>query len=765
MRAMQRSRSGPGCALALRVRVATSLGALLALLLIAVLPAAAQPLPELPGAQTGAAVAEAAEPTSRDAIATRRAALAAELGDVEEALAATSDPGTRAHLGEVRDRLHAIDSLLRKQAELAGAPRDADPSRVERVAEGAPSILALNELYEAQDEIEARRRWLAEALTASRNALAAAREKLDAAEKERRAARSTLEAAQDPSVRAEAERALRLRQLASRTAQERVHLRTLETRLAASEQEATARETDLAERIASMRAALARRQGESDALIAALAAREGEIRRDQRAAERSLATLELRLEAAQRRFASQSNPSRELLEEVDALAASRDAIRQQISLLDTRLERLDAQRTTWQRWLALVRDEAPREELPVWSEELAGQVDSLAQAEVHHEGLERDLERRLEGIQARLARGPENARTRPALEEQRTALARTLDVARAEAADLAADSRLSQRVLGEIHDRTGRIDPLEYLARAMRAAQGVWSYEITTVDDAPITVGSLVLALVFFGAGLWAARHGSGFVGRLATDRFGLDSGAAHAFQTLSFYVLLVSFTLLALRAVHFPLTAFTVLGGALAIGIGFGSQNVMNNFISGLILMLERPVRARDVVEVDGNHGTIENIGARSTQIRSTDGRHIVVPNSFFLENNVVNWTLSDDLIRAKVTVGVIYGSPTRLVEQLIRRVVDEDEQVLAQPEPIIVFEEFGDNSLNFDAYFWVNARSPMQVRQVQSRVRFRIDDLFREHDLVIAFPQRDVHLDTTSPIEVRLVSGGGEPPRSEDG
>jgi small-conductance mechanosensitive channel len=218
-----------------------------------------------------------------------------------------------------------------------------------------------------------------------------------------------------------------------------------------------------------------------------------------------------------------------------------------------------------------------------------------------------------------------------------------------------------------------------------------------------------------------------------------------------------VAFTLLALRAIHFPLTAFTVLGGALAIGVGFGSQNVMNNFISGLILMLERPVRAHDVVEVDGNHGTIEKIGARSTQIRSTDGRHIIVPNSFFLESNVVNWTLSDDLIRAKVSVGVIYGSPTRLVEELIRRVIDEDDQVLQVPQPIVIFEDFGDNALIFDVYFWVQARSPMEVRMVQSRVRFRIDDLFRQHELVIAFPQRDVHIDSSAPLEVRVLTDNG--------
>jgi small-conductance mechanosensitive channel len=337
------------------------------------------------------------------------------------------------------------------------------------------------------------------------------------------------------------------------------------------------------------------------------------------------------------------------------------------------------------------------------------------------------------------------------------------DGLRSESRDLAAELRLHQRFVDEIDEHRGHLDLLELALRGGRGARDVWTYEITAVDDAPITVGSLILALLLFSLGLWAARRGSGLVARVSEQRFRLDSGAAHALETLSFYALLVGFSLLALRAVHFPLTAFTVLGGALAIGIGFGSQNVMNNFISGLILMLERPVRARDVIEVDGNHGTIENIGARSTQIRSTDGRHIIVPNSFFLESNVVNWTLSDDLMRAKVSVGVIYGSPTRQVEQLIRRAVDEDERVLKAPEPIIIFEEFGDNSLNFDVYFWVRARSPMEMRRVQSGIRFRIDDVFREHGVVIAFPQRDVHLDSVTPLEVRFVGADQDSPESK--
>jgi small-conductance mechanosensitive channel len=459
------------------------------------------------------------------------------------------------------------------------------------------------------------------------------------------------------------------------------------------------------------------------------------------------------LTAAQNRFAAQAEPPPALMESVEALTARRDAVRDEIALADTQLERLDSQRTLWQQWDAVLRDRASREEVDVFETAALERIGDLKQRELRRRGNVLDLQQRLEAIDRRLTGLDPASPLRPTIEAKREALGRSHLAQAAEASAIASDLRLTQRFLADIQEREWRIDPVETLVLVARKAREAWSYEITTVDDSPIRVGSFVVALVLFGIGMWTSRRGSIIVGRIAQSRFKLDVGAAHALQTISFYILIVGFTLLALRAVHFPLTAFTVLGGALAIGIGFGSQNVMNNFISGLILMLERPVRARDVVEVDGNNGMIEHIGARSTQIRSTDGRHIIVPNSFFLETNVVNWTLSDDLIRTKVTVGVVYGSPTRLVNELILRVVTEDERVLAQPEPIVIFNEFGDNSLNFDAYFWVKARSPMDVRKVASDVRFRIDDVFREHQLIIAFPQRDVHIDSTRPIEVRVL------------
>jgi small-conductance mechanosensitive channel len=204
---------------------------------------------------------------------------------------------------------------------------------------------------------------------------------------------------------------------------------------------------------------------------------------------------------------------------------------------------------------------------------------------------------------------------------------------------------------------------------------------------------------------------------------------------------------------VKVPLTAFTVLGGAVALGVGFGSQNIINNFISGLILLAERPVKVGDLIQLGDLFGNIEHIGARSTRVRTGSNLEIIVPNSTFLQNNVINFTLSSDKVRTLVEVGVVYGSPTVTVTQLLRRAVVETGRVSKDPPPIILFTGFGDNSLNFEVHFWIRMRTVMDRLQVESAVRYRVDQLFREEGIVIAFPQRDVHLDTASPLQIQMV------------
>ena len=214
-------------------------------------------------------------------------------------------------------------------------------------------------------------------------------------------------------------------------------------------------------------------------------------------------------------------------------------------------------------------------------------------------------------------------------------------------------------------------------------------------------------------------------------------------FQRIYFIAAYLALFLILLSLLRIPLTAFAFISGAVAIGVGFGAQNIINNFISGWILMWERPIRIGDFLEIGDVKGTVETINTRSTRIRRVDGVHLLVPNSQLLENTVVNWTLIDRLARGLVRVGVAYGSPVRKVEELIYQAAKEHADVINDPAPVVFFEDFGDSALIFDLYFWINAFGEKDLRLIKSDLRFRINELFEENGIVIAFPQQDVHLD----------------------
>jgi potassium efflux system protein len=290
-------------------------------------------------------------------------------------------------------------------------------------------------------------------------------------------------------------------------------------------------------------------------------------------------------------------------------------------------------------------------------------------------------------------------------------------------------------------------------ARVRRAAGDVWGFELATVEERPLTVGKVLVALGVLLIGVLIARRVTRRVARGLFARLGLEVGAAAAFETLGFYAALVVLVVFALWISGIPLTVFTLAGGALAIGIGFGSQNLINNFISGLILLAERPIKVGDLVELDQVVGLIEEIGARSTRVRTFENSHLIVPNSAFLENKVINWTHGDNLVRLALNVGVAYGSPTRLVESLILQAITEHPMALAEPPPSVLFDDFGDSALVFQGLLWIRMHRPMDRRRTLSDLRYRIDELFREHGIVIAFPQRDIHIDAAHPLEVRML------------
>jgi small-conductance mechanosensitive channel len=279
----------------------------------------------------------------------------------------------------------------------------------------------------------------------------------------------------------------------------------------------------------------------------------------------------------------------------------------------------------------------------------------------------------------------------------------------------------------------------------------------TAPGDKAITIGQMVLvfALLLFG------YLGSRFVGYLLGKRLAnakLRPDVIYVFKRIAFFTIFILVVLTALGLLGIPLTTFHFATGALAIGIGFGAQNIINNFISGWILMAERPIRIGDFIELDSATGVVEQVGNRSTRIRRSDGVHMLVPNSQLLERTVVNWTLVDREIRTTVRVGVAYGSPVQKVAELILKAVAEQPESKENPEPSVVFEDFGDNALVFDAYFWCDVGGEKALREIRSGVRFRISQLFDDNGIVVAFPQRDVHLDATKPLEIRMLHGDNE-------
>ncbi len=302
-------------------------------------------------------------------------------------------------------------------------------------------------------------------------------------------------------------------------------------------------------------------------------------------------------------------------------------------------------------------------------------------------------------------------------------------------------------------DGTG-VGWFSFIENAWQWIKYTWGLELYNIEGVPIRLNQLVVALIVLIFGSFLSKRIAVMIGKRLERMGHIKKGIPFMIQRILFYLMLIIVILIALPIAGIPTTVFTVVGGALAIGVGFGAQNLFNNLISGIIIMIEQPIRLGDIVELDNSEGRVADIGNRCVRVRRTDGVDVLVPNSHFLEQQVVNWTLFDNDIRGSVKVGVAYGSPTRQVAEIIKAATDNDQRVLRQPEPRVLFEDFGDSALIFRLLFWARVSRPMDLREIQSDLRYRIDEEFNKANIVIAFPQHDVHLDSLSPVAVRVVS-----------
>ena len=230
-------------------------------------------------------------------------------------------------------------------------------------------------------------------------------------------------------------------------------------------------------------------------------------------------------------------------------------------------------------------------------------------------------------------------------------------------------------------------------------------------------------------------------------NRFKASITAANAVQRIAFYILWVAFALIALNIVKIPLTAFAFMGGAFAVGIGFGMQNIFNNLISGFIVIFSRPFKVNDIVEVAGTQGIVEDIGSRSTTITTWDGSDVVLPNRYFLENTVTNWTKTDLKKREVLKIGVSYDADTREVEKILLDVAKGHSKVLKDPAPFVIFKNFGDSSLDFELYFWFELKNSSGPK-IASDMRHHITAVLRREGINIPYPQRDLHIINDAPV-----------------
>ena len=304
------------------------------------------------------------------------------------------------------------------------------------------------------------------------------------------------------------------------------------------------------------------------------------------------------------------------------------------------------------------------------------------------------------------------------------------------------------------------------------AARSVWQFELFSVEDTVelqgqkvsvsrgVTVGKSVGAALLFIFGYLIAGRLARRLERALTGHFGVDPAQARTVRrwslTLVGFILLV----LTLNLAQIPLTVFAFMGGALAIGVGFGTQTIIKNFISGLILLMERQIRVGDIVDIDGTTGTVTEVNLRSSTIKSFDGVAAIVPNSTLLEGKVTNWTMSDPKVRRIVRVGVAYGSPTDEVARRMLECAQRHGLVVKSPEPQVMFEDFGDSNLVFGLYFWIDVQAGTSGQVVMSDLRFMIEKSFAEGGISMAFPQRDVHLDATRPLQVELTRRAADHP-----
>jgi len=274
----------------------------------------------------------------------------------------------------------------------------------------------------------------------------------------------------------------------------------------------------------------------------------------------------------------------------------------------------------------------------------------------------------------------------------------------------------------------------------------VFNYTIFELNQTPVSISSVLMFFIV----MFVFYSSSKLLNRLMISKIlsklKIEEGTRYTMLRVNHYSFMIIGAIVAFQFVGIDLSGLAVIFGLLSVGIGFGLQNVTSNFIAGLILLFERPIKIGDRISVGDTEGDVQEINIRSTTIKTLNNITIIVPNSDFISNNVINWSHGDPKIRINILVGVSYGSDIDLVLKALREVAAEHPEVLKKPESDILLRSFGDSSWDMDLRVWISR--PQRHHIIRSEINIAIIRKFREYGIEIPFPQRDLHVRSPLPV-----------------
>jgi len=265
----------------------------------------------------------------------------------------------------------------------------------------------------------------------------------------------------------------------------------------------------------------------------------------------------------------------------------------------------------------------------------------------------------------------------------------------------------------------------------------IFKFSLIKTEDINFTLGALVALIVAFMITSFFLRFIRKFITRKLPSEDKNKFISIFQFLQYLVYIFVLMFTL---NASGVNISVLLTASAAIFIGLGFALQQLFQDLISGVLIILDQSLHVGDIIEIEGKVCKVQQISLRSTKAVTRNQRVLVIPNHKFMSDVLFNWTQNSNIIRENITVGVAYGSDTALVKNVLQNCVTKNPNVLKDPEPVVLFEDFGDSSLNFAVYFFIN--DAFTAPGLKSELRFEIDQQFRQHKITIPFPQRDVHV-----------------------